>query len=118
MVSAGAATRSVPWAETLAVLADALGIPQGTLGIVPFEEWLRRVREWPHTQENGPDGANPAHLLVDFLEDHFVRMSCGGLLMGTRKAREHSETLARVGLVDADAVRLYVQSWKNVGFLV
>ena len=101
----------------LAVLADVLNISQGASGIVPFDEWLRRVRDWPHTEDNASDGKNPAYVLVDFLEDHFVRMSCGGLLLGTRKAREHSETLACVGPVDAQAIKLYVRSWKDMGFL-
>ncbi|KAF2134747.1 putative polyketide synthase [Dothidotthia symphoricarpi CBS 119687] len=106
-----------PWADVIAVLADALHIPQDTTGIIPLHEWLRRVREWPRAEDNAPDGANPAHLLVDFLEDNFVRMSCGGLLMGTAKARAHSETLAGVGPVGEGLVRAFVAGWREGGFL-
>ncbi|KAG8164164.1 hypothetical protein KVR01_006082 [Diaporthe batatas] len=108
-----------PWATTLAVLADEMGISPayGGGGIIPFQEWLCRVREWPRRGDNTPEGANPAHLMVDFLEDHFLRMSCGGLLMGTAHAREHSSTLARTGPVSEDMIRLFVQSWKKTGFL-
>jgi thioester reductase-like protein len=106
-----------PWSDVLAVLANALDIPCDGSGIVPFDEWLKRVRDWPRAEDNGSEGKNPAYLLVDFLEEHFVRMSCGGLLMGTRKAREHSETLAKMGIVSDELIRLYVQSWKDMGFL-
>jgi hypothetical protein len=75
------------------------------------------VRDWPRAEDNGSEGKNPAHLLVDFLDEHFVRMSCGGLLMGTRKAREHSETLAKMGIVSDELIGLYVQSWKDMKFL-
>lgn len=103
-----------PWTDVLGVLADALSISRDT---VPLKEWLKRVREWPKKEDNGPEGKNPAHLLVDFLDEHFVRMSCGGLLMGTRKAREHSQTLAKTGMVSENLIRLYVRSWKAMGFL-
>jgi thioester reductase-like protein len=105
------------WSGVITVLAEALDIPHDGSGIVPFDEWLKLVRDWPRAEDNGPEGNNPAYLLVDFLEEHFVRMSCGGLLMGTSKAREHSETLARMSRVSDELIRLYVQSWKDMGFL-
>lgn len=102
-----------PWADMIATLADALHIPD----VIPFKEWVRRVREWPVKADNGADGANPAYLLTDFLDDNFTRMSCGGLLMGTANAREHSPTLARVGPVSEATTRLYVSKWREMGFL-
>lgn len=102
-----------PWSHMIATLATALHIP----AVIPFGEWVRRVREWPVKADNAADGANPAYLLTDFLDDNFVRMSCGGLLMGTAKAREHSPTLARVGPVSDDTARLFVSRWRDMGFL-
>ncbi|RHZ51788.1 uncharacterized protein CDV56_102428 [Aspergillus thermomutatus] len=104
-----------PWAETLAVLADEMGIPRAS--IIPFPEWVQRVRDWPRREDNGSQGANPGYLLVDFLDSNFIRMSCGGLVMGTAKAREHSPTLAKLGPVSERLIRLFVQSWKDMGFL-
>lgn len=104
-----------PWAETLAVLADEMGIPSAN--IIPFPEWVQRVRHWPRREDNGSQGANPAYLLVDFLDSNFIRMSCGGLLMGTAKAREHSPTLAKLGPVNESLIRQYVRSWREMGFL-
>ncbi|KAI1804327.1 hypothetical protein F4811DRAFT_552992 [Daldinia bambusicola] len=102
------------WKEMTSILANALHIPQE--GIVSFAEWVQRVREHPRRVE-GPAGENPAFLLIDFLDDNFFRMSCGGLLLDTTKAREHSITLANTGPVDEHVTRKFIQSWKNMGFL-
>ncbi|KAI1374273.1 putative polyketide synthase [Hypoxylon crocopeplum] len=101
------------WGDMITTLADALGVP----AVLPFKEWVRRVREWPVKADNVADGANPAFLLTDFLDDSFTRMSCGGLLMGTAKAREHSPTLAGVGPVGGDTTRLFVSKWREMGVL-
>ncbi|OAA36871.1 methylorcinaldehyde synthase [Metarhizium rileyi] len=107
-----------PWSETMSVLASALVPEHATpLGIIAFEDWIDSVRKWPIREDNTAQGANPAYLLVDFLDTNFVRMSCGGLLMGTAKAREHSPTLAALGPVTDDLIRLYIKSWVDMGFL-
>lgn len=94
------------------ILADTLGIPRAN--VVPFEDWLRRVRLFPSSVE----ADNPAGTLVDFLGEHFVRMSCGGLILDTTKTREHSKTLAAgTAPVSADLVMKYVRVWKESGFL-
>ncbi|OTB07889.1 hypothetical protein M426DRAFT_19442 [Hypoxylon sp. CI-4A] len=82
------------WKEMILVLADALGI--SSQNIIPFRDWVQRVRDHPR-QIEGPEGENPAFLLIDFLDDNFLRMSCGGLLLDTIKVREHSKTLANTG---------------------
>lgn len=102
------------WKETIPVLADALDVP--SQNIVPFPEWVRLVKDHPR-QVEGPEGENPAFLLIDFLDDNFIRMSCGGLLLDTAKSREHSKTLANLGPVSEDLVRQFVKSWKEMGFL-
>lgn len=107
-----------PWNSVLATLADELDIPRDETGIISLDEWLTRVRHWPCQEDNKLGGKNPAYVLVDFLEDHFIRMSCGGLLMGTANARRHSKTLANTGKVNSELIRLYVQTWKVAGFLV
>lgn len=103
-----------PWKEMMAMLGDALDIP----GVIPFDEWVRRVGEWPIGEDNSAEGANPAYLLMKFLDDNFTRMSCGGLLMGTRRARQHSPTLAGVGPISKEVVSLFVGKWRDMGFLM
>jgi acyl transferase domain-containing protein/thioester reductase-like protein/acyl carrier protein/SAM-dependent methyltransferase len=116
-----------PWAGMVRMLARALGIPEGN--IVPFEEWLRRVRthnpapqqqqqqEADNTARRLEGGDNPALLLADFFERDFIHMSCGDLVLGTARACEHSVTLAGAKPFDEDLVRLFVKHWKETGFL-
>ncbi|RYP36916.1 hypothetical protein DL767_003164 [Monosporascus sp. MG133] len=99
-----------PWRDVLQLLAQELGVPLDN--IVPFSEWVHRVRQFPGSVED-----NPALRLLDFLDDNFERMSCGGLLLETKKACEHSPTLAAVGPVSKDLVRKYINWWKTKGFL-
>jgi hypothetical protein len=96
----------------ISTLAEALDVPLSN--IIPFEEWVDRVRQFP----GSVDLDNPAGRLVDFLEKNFVRMSCGDLVLDTAKSTEHSETLRNLGPVDGDLVRKYVHSWKTTGFLL
>ncbi|KAI1123177.1 putative polyketide synthase [Nemania abortiva] len=111
-----------PWQDTLSVLATAMNIPDhhsDGMSVIPLDEWIRRVKDRSSSGVSAREheGENPAILLVDFLEDNFVRMSCGGLLLDTARAREHSATLAGCGPVGEDLVQLYVRSWREIGFL-
>ncbi|KAL9078107.1 MAG: hypothetical protein Q9157_002962 [Trypethelium eluteriae] len=100
-----------PWKEMNPVLAEALDIPRDR--IVPFREWVDMVRRSPLPAETD----NPAARLIDFLEDNFERMSCGGLILDTTKAKEHSSTMAELGPVQAEVARRYVAAWKKMGYL-
>ncbi|KAK4235627.1 ketoacyl-synt-domain-containing protein [Achaetomium macrosporum] len=95
-----------PWPATTRVLADALGIRD----LVPFDDWVARVRAAPMRD-------NPAATLLEFLDGNYLRMSCGGLVLGVSRALEHSPTLAAVGPVSDDVVRKYVHIWREIGFL-
>ena len=97
-----------PWREMTSILADALNIPPQN--VIPFEEWIERVRSAP--QRN-----NPASTLLDFLDDNFLRMSCGGLVLDTKNSLEHSKTLAAVGPVSEEVARKYIHIWREIGFL-
>ncbi|PYI02380.1 putative polyketide synthase [Aspergillus sclerotiicarbonarius CBS 121057] len=99
-----------PWTEMTRVLASALDVPPQ--GIVPFEEWINRVRT-----SSLSAAENPAALALGFLEGHFERMACGGIVLDTRRSSEHSTTMAAEGPVSAEVVRAYVSSWKAMGFL-
>jgi acyl transferase domain-containing protein/thioester reductase-like protein/SAM-dependent methyltransferase/acyl carrier protein len=99
------------WKAMSPVLAAALDIPPHA--IIPFKSWIRRVRRSPLLAET----ENPAARLIDFLDIHFERMSCGGLILDTARAKEHSETMAKEGPVSPELARLYVAGWKTMGFL-
>ncbi|KAJ1323107.1 phthiocerol/phenolphthiocerol synthesis type-I polyketide synthase C [Microdochium nivale] len=105
------------WADILPILAESIQIGLGDgneVRQVPFQQWLKLVQSAP---ASGPDGPNPACLLVDFLQDEFERMSCGGLELETAHTQEHSLTLARTGPVDDVLVRKYISEWKRSKFL-
>ena len=103
------------WSEMIPVLAKALAIP--TSNIIPFADWVARVRDCPAVNSQVNNNGNPAFFLVEFLEDNFLRMSCGGLLLETEKAREHSATLRNVQPVSEEVARRFVQGWKDMRFL-
>ncbi|KAH9895424.1 hypothetical protein F4778DRAFT_746708, partial [Xylariomycetidae sp. FL2044] len=98
------------WTDMSKVLADALGVPSD--GIIPFDDWVRRVRE-----SSLSDKENPAARVIGFLEGHFERMACGGIILDTQKSSEHSRTMAAEGPVSDEVVRSYVSAWKMSGFL-
>ncbi|MCJ1251634.1 hypothetical protein MMC30_008869 [Trapelia coarctata] len=100
-----------PWRDMMAVLADELDIPPAS--IIPFDDWLNRVREHSGSVET----ENPAKKILEFFDEHFLRMACGGLVLNTTRSREHSKTLASGEPVSADLARRYVQAWKEMGFL-
>ncbi|KAJ4363937.1 hypothetical protein N0V83_009390 [Neocucurbitaria cava] len=99
-----------PWKDMSAVLAAALDIHPSN--IVPFEDWVERVRRSPLSPAE-----NPAAQAIHFLEGHFERMACGGIILDTKRSGEHSQTMAAEGPVSAEVVRSYVSSWKTMGFL-
>ena len=100
-----------PWREMIVTLADALKVPK--TNILPFREWVSKVRRSTLSVETD----NPAGRLIDFLDDHFIRMSCGGLILDTKKSCEHSKALAAVGPVSDEVARKYVKAWEDMGFL-
>lgn len=99
-----------PWRDMTRVLADGLGIAQ--TNIIPFAAWVQRVRGFEGTAEE-----NPAIGLIDFLEAHFVRMSCGGLILDTTRSCEDTKVLRTVGPVGRDLVMKYLDAWKDMKFL-
>lgn len=101
------------WSDMLPILADALDIP--LINIIPFENWVGKVRNRMTSGKH--DAANPAAKLIDFLDENFTRMSCGGLLLETKHTEEHSKTLRGVGPIDSETVWKFIRAWKETGFL-
>jgi len=99
------------WSEVLALLAAELGIPAENK--IPYGEWLQRVRDFPRER----DSENPARKVMQFLEEHFLRMATGGLVLGTDEAVKVSKTLASATRVEEGLIRKYVQTWKEIGFI-
>ncbi|CAI7648453.1 unnamed protein product [Penicillium glandicola] len=98
-----------PWEEISSILADALDLPGH---FMPFEEWLDMV-----AHSSKPEIENPAGRMADFLEQNFERLSCGGLVLDTTKAQEHSAAMRALAPVSAEVARGYIRAWKEIGFL-
>ncbi|KAF3766625.1 hypothetical protein M406DRAFT_38109 [Cryphonectria parasitica EP155] len=98
------------WREMIPIFVKTLLMQKED--IIPFGDWLRRVRNF-----QGQERDNPAVRLMDFLEQDFERMSCGGVLLGTRHTHEHSETFRQAKSLDSNAVVRYIRAWRDTGFL-
>ncbi|KAL5355203.1 hypothetical protein BJX96DRAFT_181164 [Aspergillus floccosus] len=99
-----------PWRKMVKTLAHSLDIPRE--GIIPFDQWIERVRN-----SSASTNENPARQLLEFFDQHFIRMSCGGLILDTTKTREHSATLRQRGPVGPGLVEKYISAWKTMRFL-
>ncbi|KAL4895336.1 hypothetical protein BDV59DRAFT_173720 [Aspergillus ambiguus] len=99
-----------PWEEISSVVAEALNIPINRR--MPFQKWLGMV-----AHSSKPETENPTRRLVPFLEQNFERLSCGGLVLDTTKAQEHSAAMRALRPVSADVARGYIRAWKEMGFL-
>jgi thioester reductase-like protein len=98
------------WQDMVKALTELLDIPQE--GIIPFDQWLERVRN-----SSASINENPAKQLVDFFSQHFIRISCGGLILDTSKTKRHSATLRERGRVELNSIVKYISAWKTIGFL-
>ena len=98
------------WRDMIATLARALDI--GPKNIIPYGQWVDRARCF-----TGSTTENPVLQLIGFFDNYFVPMSCGGLILDTTKAGEHSKTLQNQGPIDNDLMMKYIAGWKQSGFL-
>ena len=98
------------YADMIRVLANALDIPHGN--IIPFYDWVKRVRDF-----KGPVTENPARQVVGFFDEHFLRMSCGELVLDTVKSKQLSQTLRARGVVTPKLVAKYIEAWRKAGVL-
>ena len=74
---------------------------------VSFPEWLERVAA---RADAVPD-------LMEFLESHFLHMSGGSLVLDMSRSLALSPTLRSSGSVRFDTVKLYLDFWRQKGFL-
>jgi hypothetical protein len=89
-------------------LAAILGYELGLKGpLLPFDEWLAKVRETGEAKE-----------LLEFFEDDFERLSGGAISLDTQAARLASSTLRSTSGVKKELVKRYIDTWKAADFLV
>lgn len=74
---------------------------------MPFQEWLDSMLA----------AKGGSQSLKDFFQNHFLHMSSGNLVLDTTAARKVSPTLISSGAVDIATVQLYLDFWRQSGFL-
>ena len=92
-------------------LPDALTFIERKLGILssnrlPFNDWLKQVRD--------EEAITP---LSEFLEEYFLHMSGGGVVLDTCNSRVVSPSLRSSGAVDKETMDLYVDYWRSINYL-
>jgi len=102
-----------PWKAMITTLARMLDIPITPQHIIPYEEWITKVRRFRSSSIND----NPALQLITFFENYFVNMSCGGLLLDVKKTIKISETMREMREVNEKIVKGYIEGWKRIGVL-
>jgi hypothetical protein len=94
-----------PWVDVCSVIERRLSLPSSQR--LPFTEWLRRVMA---AEENPLE-------LVDFLENNFLIVSTGGLVLDTARTRKVSRHLRSTNAIEIVTIELYLEFWKSVGLL-
>ena len=98
------------WSGLLHNLAIILGGPASPLPVIPFQDWLNRVR----AQGDNPEH-NPAFKILSFLEKHFVKIAGGSLTLRTATARLDSPTMVRSTSLDMKHLEEYISYWRSIG---
>ncbi|EKM53824.1 uncharacterized protein PHACADRAFT_125794 [Phanerochaete carnosa HHB-10118-sp] len=94
-----------PWTVILRVIASALGVPSDEFP--PYAEWLQKVKA------DSDAATNPCVKIIPFLEDEFLRMATGQVVLDTAKARELSPTLDASVALSEEHIRAYIEYWKQ-----
>lgn len=96
------------WSDILAVLSSSLSISTS----LPYGEWLEKVKSNPDAK------TNPCVKIMPFLEEEFIRMATGVVVLDTKEAEKLSPTLESSQPVGEELVRKYVEFWRKEEFLV
>lgn len=100
------------WDGVLYNLASVLGGSDGPLPLIPFPEWLDRVRALGNDPEH-----NAAFKVLEFLERDFICMAAGSVILRTATTREDSPAMVRSTALDRKHVEEYVAYWRRIGML-
>lgn len=106
------------WQSILGNLASILssndeGAHSQPLPIIPFATWLERVQALGDDQEN-----NYAQKVMHYLENDFVRVASGAVILRTANAKLDSPTLVKSTALDRQHLVEYCDYWKKQGFLI
>ncbi|KDQ12505.1 hypothetical protein BOTBODRAFT_176443 [Botryobasidium botryosum FD-172 SS1] len=97
------------WTDVLGAFQELLGLKES---LIPFEEWMERVLKISDPK------INPAIKLTNFLQDEFLMMAAGRLILGMQESKQASATLAASGPLTREHFAGYVNFWRKEGFLI
>ncbi|TFK36292.1 hypothetical protein BDQ12DRAFT_687165 [Crucibulum laeve] len=100
------------WSGLLHNLSHVLGTRDAPLPLIPFEEWLEKVRTFSNDQNE-----NRALKVMNFLTHDFIRMASGTVVLGTSRAKDDSPTMVRSTSIDRQHLEEYCAYWKRVNLL-
>jgi len=89
-------------------LIDNLAHILGGVPKVPFSQWLQKVK-------STGEGKSPAYRVINFLENDFVRMSSGRVILRTAETKLDSPTLVKSTSIDRRHLEEYVAYWRSIG---
>ena len=93
------------WEDICSIIERKLGLPLKSR--LPFEDWLKQIS----TLEDSPSD------LMEFFSRYFLRMSSGSLVLDTTNSRRLSPTLRSTGAIQVKEIGLYLDYWRQSGFL-
>lgn len=93
------------WEDVCSIIERKLGLPPKSR--LPFDDWLTQIS----TLEDSPSD------LMEFFSNYFRRMSSGSLVLDTTNGRRLSPTLRSTGAIHAWEIGLYLDYWRQSGFL-
>ncbi|KAK4200400.1 L-aminoadipate-semialdehyde dehydrogenase large subunit, partial [Triangularia verruculosa] len=99
------------WEKVIQLFGEELGIRDSA----PFGQWMERVQG--EVAAGKDSELYPVSGLYSFFEHSFRAVACGQVALGTESARRYSDTLRRMGSVDASTIRRYVDYWRKNGYL-
>ncbi|KAF5348495.1 hypothetical protein D9756_009661 [Leucocoprinus leucothites] len=89
-------------------LIDNLSSILGDVPKVPFAEWLQKVK-------SAGEEKNPAYRVINFLENDFVRMSSGVVILRTAETKLDSPAIVKSTSIDRRHLEEYVAYWRRIG---
>jgi hypothetical protein len=97
------------WAGILRVVASKLGLSiQQSL---PYAQWLEKVKAVPDAM------VNPCVKIIPFLEDEFIRMVTGEVVLDTVLTQRISPALHGLAPLSDENLVQYIEYWKREKFL-
>lgn len=87
------------------LISRELQIPSSS--IIPLQRWLDLVA-------SAPGLGKPAANLIQFLQNDFLKMSWGSVVLDTTISRKVSSIMANMGPVRENAIRAYISYWRRM----